>query len=172
MTPLPILSAQDASVTRRDFVAASTCSLVAAALAACGGGGDGGGDGGGVTDPGGPSIPADGGATLAGNVLTVQLARFGSLAQANGFQVFATVGGQRTDIVVINTAAGYRAFSSICTHAQCTVGSFTGSRIVCPCHGSQFDTSGAAVVGPATRALTPYAVALNATTNTLTVTKG
>ncbi|MDF1501714.1 Rieske (2Fe-2S) protein [Roseisolibacter sp. H3M3-2] len=165
MRPLPTLP--DASVSRRDFVAATTCSLVAAALAACGGGGDGG-----PTDPGGPAIPADGGATIAGGVLTVQLARFAALTQANGFQVFGTVGGQRADVVVINTAAGYRAFSSICTHEQCTVGTFTGSRIVCPCHGSQYDTSGAVVVGPATRALAQYAVSLNAAAGTLTVTKG
>jgi Rieske Fe-S protein len=86
--------------------------------------------------------------------------------------VFGTVGGQRADVVVINTPAGYRAFSSICTHEQCTVGSFTGSRIVCPCHGSQYDTTGAVVVGPATRALAQYAVSVNAAADTLTVTKG
>ena len=50
----------------------------------------------------------------------------------------------------------YVAYSKICTHAGCPVSLYEQetSRILCPCHQSQFDvTQGAKpVFGPATRA--------------------
>ncbi|MGZ8375930.1 MAG: QcrA and Rieske domain-containing protein [Gemmatirosa sp.] len=179
MSQLPILHASPAAasdtgggaVSRRDFVASTAMSLLAAALAsACGGSGDGGTTG---PKPPAPQLPADAGATFVGNVLAVELARFGNLAQAGGFQVFGSVGAQRVDVIVINLGNdGYRAFTSICTHEQCPVGSFNGSRIVCPCHGSEYDTAGRNVVGPATRPLAEYRTAFDATTRVVTVTKG
>jgi ubiquinol-cytochrome c reductase iron-sulfur subunit len=51
----------------------------------------------------------------------------------------------------------YVAYSKICTHAGCPVSLYEQetSRILCPCHQSQFDvTQGAKpVFGPATRSL-------------------
>jgi nitrite reductase/ring-hydroxylating ferredoxin subunit len=44
----------------------------------------------------------------------------------------------------------YKAFSSICPHAQCTVGSIKDGTIICPCHGSKFSvTDGSVTNGPA-----------------------
>ena len=44
----------------------------------------------------------------------------------------------------------FKAFSAICTHQGCPVGSVEDGVIVCPCHNSHFDiTSGDAVSGPA-----------------------
>ncbi|MDF1505238.1 Rieske (2Fe-2S) protein [Roseisolibacter sp. H3M3-2] len=169
MPALPVLS--PAPLTRRDFVGATTCSLVAAALAACGGGG---GDG-----PAGPGGPTGGvgvtptGATFANNVLTIPLDQNTELAAARGYQIVGSVGGQQVNVIVIRVGDGaFRAFSSICTHEGCTVGSFDGSRITCPCHGSQYDAGGAVVVGPATRALAEYRVAFDAAARTVAVTKG
>jgi Rieske Fe-S protein len=175
MSQLPVLPSSHpetaACLTRRDFVSTTAMSVLAAAFAAsCGGGGGG--------DPTGPrptppQIPANSGASVAGNVLTVQLAQFTSLAQSGGFQVFGSVGGTAVDVIIINLGNdSYRAFTSICTHEQCPVGSFNGSRIVCPCHGSEYDTAGRNVVGPATRPLTEYRVAFDAGARTVTVTKG
>ena len=44
----------------------------------------------------------------------------------------------------------FKAFSAICTHQGCPVGSVEDGVIVCPCHNSHFDiTSGDPVSGPA-----------------------
>ena len=175
MPPLPVLpsspASADATVTRRDFVSTTAMSMLAAALgAACGGGGEGGPAG---PRPTPPQIPVDAGASIVGSVLTVQLAQFAGLAQAGGFQVFGSIGATPVDVIIINLGNdSYRAFTSICTHEQCPVSAFNGSRITCPCHGSEYDTAGRNVAGPATRPLAEYRTAYDATARTVTVTKG
>jgi thiosulfate dehydrogenase [quinone] large subunit len=53
------------------------------------------------------------------------------------------------DIVVRQADGKLSAHSAICTHAGCTVG-YSGTQLVCPCHGSVFDAaSGAVLQGPA-----------------------
>ena len=52
------------------------------------------------------------------------------------------------------------AFSRNCTHNSCTIDSFQNGTSTCPCHGSQFDTSGNVVVGPAVNPLTQYSAAI------------
>ncbi|GGR92474.1 (Fe-S)-binding protein [Streptomyces aureoverticillatus] len=54
------------------------------------------------------------------------------------------VGGSKLytdEHVVVSRVADdeYKAFSSICTHAQCPIEKLQGSRLTCQCHGSQFD---------------------------------
>jgi 3-phenylpropionate/trans-cinnamate dioxygenase ferredoxin component len=53
------------------------------------------------------------------------------------------------------------AFDDLCTHEGCqlSAGILTGTTLMCPCHGSQFDVaSGAVLRGPAKRPLTTYEV--------------
>jgi len=52
------------------------------------------------------------------------------------------------------------AFSRICTHNGCTIGSFQNGTSACPCHGSQFNTSGSVVNGPAVNALKQYSATI------------
>ena len=47
-----------------------------------------------------------------------------------------------------------RAFSTTCTHAGCRIGQSHGERLLCSCHGSQFDgPTGKPVRGPAFKPL-------------------
>lgn len=60
------------------------------------------------------------------------------------------------------------AFSRNCTHNGCTIGSFQNGTSACPCHGSQFNTSGSVVNGPAVNPLTQYSATI--TGNIVTIT--
>jgi thiosulfate dehydrogenase [quinone] large subunit len=64
-------------------------------------------------------------------------------------------------IVVQPKAGSFLGFDAVCPHAGCTVGyDQRRVRFVCPCHGSEFNGStGAVVVGPATRGLRRITVA-------------
>lgn len=69
------------------------------------------------------------------------------------------VGGGHVDttnsVVVTQPSKGtYKAFSSVCPHQGCRVGSVNADAIVCPCHGSRFDpATGDVTAGPAEKAL-------------------
>ena len=56
----------------------------------------------------------------------------------------------RSDIpaVVYRRNKGFQAFSLICTHLGCTLEEI-GEGFSCPCHGSEFDTVGEVLKGPA-----------------------
>ncbi|MFD0887946.1 Rieske (2Fe-2S) protein, partial [Streptosporangium algeriense] len=58
-------------------------------------------------------------------------------------------------IVVTQPKAGeFKAFTSVCTHQGCDVGSVADGAIVCPCHGSKFAIAdGSVTAGPASRPL-------------------
>lgn len=158
-------------VNRREFVGVATWGAIAAALAACGGGkatgpGGGPGTGPGGGNNGGITLPA--GVTVAGSVVTIDLAQQPALTAANGFLLIPTTD---TKVFVIHVGTAFRAFTSICTHQQCDVNSFNGTRILCPCHGSQYDINGKPVAGPAPDPLREFTAQLNSANNTLTVTK-
>lgn len=59
------------------------------------------------------------------------------------------------------------AFSRKCTHMGCAVGNFQDGLSNCPCHGSQYDTSGKPVKGPAANPLKEYAATLSGSTLTV-----
>ncbi len=166
----PALAAH--SLTRRGFLTASGLSAVAAALAsACGGrGGDG---------PTSPGTPASG-VTYANGVVTIPLTSAAGLAASGGYLItnagtnnVVDASGRGPNVIVINTGNDtYRAFTSTCTHDNCTVSDFTNSRIHCACHDSYYDATGKNVAGPAPRPLTEYPVQFNAVSRTITITRG
>ena len=61
-----------------------------------------------------------------------------------------------------------KAYSRICTHNACTIDSFQNGTSTCSCHGSQFNTSGSVVNGPATNPLNQYSATI--TGNIVTIT--
>ncbi|MFJ2772830.1 Rieske (2Fe-2S) protein [Streptomyces sp. NPDC087300] len=51
------------------------------------------------------------------------------------------------NVVVSRISADeYKAFSTICTHAQCPINKLEGHKLICPCHGSQFDATNGKVL--------------------------
>lgn len=63
-----------------------------------------------------------------------------------------------------------RAFTSVCTHQGCdTSWQFSNSLFTCTCHGSQFNTSGGVVRGPAAQDLNEFNVSKEG--DNVTVTK-
>src|SRR5437016_571353 len=61
------------------------------------------------------------------------------------------------------------ALTAVCTHEGCTVSGFQNDRYVCPCHGSQFTTSGAVAQGPASSPLRQFTTRLSGTALTIVV---
>ncbi|OEJ96855.1 Rieske (2Fe-2S) protein [Streptomyces thermolilacinus] len=117
--------------------------------------------------PPGPSGPVTSRRTvLTGAVTAAAAAALTSACgdEGSGGRVLAPtsgipVGGGRVfadeKVVVTQPAEGeFKAFSAVCTHQGCTVGSVTNGLINCPCHASRFRIADASVAsGPATRPL-------------------
>jgi Rieske Fe-S protein len=62
-------------------------------------------------------------------------------------------------VITQPTAGTVKAFSTVCTHAGCTVSEVAGGTINCPCHGSKFAIADGSVAGgPAPRPLPPIVV--------------
>jgi len=63
------------------------------------------------------------------------------------------------NIILVNVEGEIRAFTSVCTHSQCSRNWVFGStEATCTCHGSKFDQQGQVVQGPASRSLQQFPV--------------
>ncbi len=69
-----------------------------------------------------------------------------------------TVAFGRYPALVINTAAGLKAYSAVCTHFACICKWDPNlEQIVCPCHDGFFDPAdGSVISGPPPKGLTPF----------------
>ncbi|WP_346012423.1 Rieske (2Fe-2S) protein [Streptomyces sp. SID3343] len=119
------------------MVAGALVAAGGATLVACGGGGGGGGDG-------KDKAPAADKTLGAASEVPV-----------GGGKVY-----DNAKVVVTQPTAGdFKAFTAVCTHQQCLVGSVKGTEIDCPCHGSRFDAStGKVLGGPAPSPLAPKTI--------------
>ncbi len=126
--------------TRRAVLGGVAVVGAGAVLAGCGGGSsdtstptaDSGGS------SGGPDAAADG---VIGTTADVPV---------GGGTVF-----QKEKVVVTQPTKGdFKAFTAVCTHSGCTVGSVEGDIIQCNCHGSQYSAvDGSVKKGPAPKPL-------------------
>lgn len=101
----------------------------------------------------------------------------GASNPANGMELAKTsdipVGGGKIfkdqKVVVTQPAKGeFKAFSAVCTHQGCTVGTVADGTIDCPCHGSKFGIADGAVKGgPAPRPLPAKEITVKGDTITL-----
>ena len=135
--------------TRREFCA-RTCQAVSllalgAVIPACGGS---------STSPSSaPALPSVSG-TLVNRTLTITVDAASPLAAVGGA---ATVTASTGTYLVARTAqSAFTTVTAVCTHEGCAVTGFANSRYVCPCHGSEFSTSGAVVQGPASSSLRQF----------------
>lgn len=73
--------------------------------------------------------------------------------EAKEFQL----GGQ--SLYLVNTDAGYKVYSAICTHLGCKIKwESYNERFFCPCHRGVFRPNGAVTAGPPPRPLDEYRV--------------
>lgn len=79
----------------------------------------------------------------------------------------ATIFADRAVVVTQATAGSFAAFSTVCPHQGCHVNAVEGAEIVCPCHDSRFDLTGAVLTGPAESGLAAVPVTVSGTGITL-----
>jgi Rieske Fe-S protein len=141
--------------TRRAVLAGAVGAGAVAVVTACGGGGSDSGSGG--SDSQAQDTPTQDPPTTG----TATAPPESSAPAVNGLARTSDIpvgGGKIFDaqkVVVTQPAAGqFKAFSAICTHMGCTVGSVSGGLIKCPCHGSEYSIQDGSVKGgPAPKAL-------------------
>lgn len=101
-------------------------------------------------------------ATVSGGVATVDVASTAALSAVGSAALVNTASGP---LLVARTAAdAFSAVTAICTHEGCTITGYENSLYTCPCHQSQFTTSGGVSRGPASRALRQFATSFDGAT--------
>lgn len=65
------------------------------------------------------------------------------------------------DFIVINKNKPTIVLSAKCTHLGCTINKAENGRLLCPCHGSEFDLEGKVIKGPAYKNLEIIPVKMN-----------
>jgi len=73
------------------------------------------------------------------------------------------------DFIVVNKDGETKVFSSHCTHLGCNINKADGDKLICPCHGSAFDTDGNAIKGPAVRSLQSMPFSIDNSINQITI---
>ncbi len=131
-------------LTRRHLMVGAVGVGSAGVLAACGGGGAPASSTEATGSAPASESPSDSGSSSgAGGGDTVPV----SQVPVEGGAVVEAADGP---VVLTQPASGeFKAFTAVCTHAGCTVGSVEANEIVCPCHGSRFSArDGSNVQGP------------------------
>jgi Rieske Fe-S protein len=137
--------------SRRDVLAGAGLVGLAGVMAACGGSDKGGTAASATPSQAGQSsaAPSSAAAEPSKEAEGTELGKTSAIPMGGG-KVFP---GEK--VVVTQPEKGeFYAFSAVCTHRGCTVGSVSGGTINCPCHGSKYSIEDGSVKrGPATRGL-------------------
>ena len=57
------------------------------------------------------------------------------------------------EFIITNSNNTIVVFSSQCTHLGCKINKLENGRLICPCHGSEYNTNGEVLKGPAYKKL-------------------
>ena len=147
--------------TRREFCVhtcqAASLVTLASVIEACGGST--------MSPSSAPLLPTIS-ATVAAGAIALTIDASSPLATVGKAALVQTSSG---NFLVARTAQdSFTALTAVCTHEACTVTGFDNQTYVCPCHGSQYNTSGGVVKGPAPSALRQFATRF--ANNVLTMT--
>jgi Rieske Fe-S protein len=85
--------------------------------------------------------------TVANGVVTVPIGSGSPLAATGGMALINSPAGNF--LATRTGASSFIVLTAICTHQTCVISNVSGQTYVCPCHGSEFDTSGRVTQGPA-----------------------
>ena len=134
---------------RRDFCThALSFVAVGTLLESCGGS---------PTSPSGLSALPTISSGVTNNTVTLVVDAASPLASVGSAALVRTSSG---NVLVARTAQDtFNAMTAVCTHAACTVERFQSGTFECPCHGSQYNTSGAVVKVPAAVSLRRFTTA-------------
>ncbi|HEY0935884.1 MAG TPA: Rieske (2Fe-2S) protein [Trebonia sp.] len=149
----------DSLATRRTMLAGVGLVGLAGAITACGAGGSSSSTAAGAaaSTPAAPASSAAGSQGAGGAAAASALTTTSAIPVGSG-KIFA----DQKVVVTQPTAGEFKAFSAICTHMGCTVGSISNGTIDCPCHGSQYSiATGAVVGGPAPKPLPAEKIKVN-----------
>lgn len=150
--------------SRREFCAhAISLVTVASLLEGCGSSSPTGPGGGGSNVPAMPTLNG----SAAGNTITVTIDG-GSPLASSGSAALVQAGNAGSFLVTRTGQDTFNALTAVCTHEQCIITGFASGTFVCPCHGSQYNTSGRVQAGPATQSLRQFGTQF--TNNVLTIT--
>ncbi|MGW6896719.1 Rieske (2Fe-2S) protein [Streptomyces sp. NBC_01727] len=137
---------------RRRTVLTAGAAGAAGLVTACGSTGDGGTGTASAPETSRGATPSTGAgkASAAGSAPQGEVLAKTSDIPVGGGKVF-----EEQEVVVTQPEQGeFKGFSAICTHKGCTVVAVSDGTINCPCHGSRYRITDAAVVaGPAPRPL-------------------
>lgn len=105
-------------------------------------------------------------ATLSNGTIVLAIDASSPLASVGSA---ALVQYSNSSLLLARTAQDtFVAVSAICTHQSCTITNYSNSTYTCPCHGSQFNTSGQVTKGPANTSLKKFQTTF--ANNQLTIT--
>jgi len=104
---------------------------------------------------------------VSGNTVQVQIDSASPLAAVGSAALVRSSAG--LFLVARTGDASFTALTSTCTHETCTITGYQSGTYVCPCHLSEFSTSGAVVQGPASAGLRSYATSFAPPTLTITI---
>ncbi|HPF51686.1 MAG TPA: Rieske (2Fe-2S) protein [Draconibacterium sp.] len=73
------------------------------------------------------------------------------------------------DEFIVISQSETKVYSAHCTHLGCRIDKMEGNRLICPCHGSEYDLNGKVMKGPAYKNLTELKAQISEDGKTITI---